>query len=102
MTDQMTEIAAILSEGLDLCVRARKMDSIDRRNDTLAFSTDPKAWEESGRFDDHVARHNICNPDQPIATRSATVALWVQDQYEKDLAKWEHKARSALQRLGAA
>lgn len=86
----------LLSEGLDLCVRARSMDAIDRRNDTLAASRDPNAWQEGGMFDKHVKAHNEHFPDQPIATKSATVALWVQDQYEKDLADWEKRARDFL------
>lgn len=86
----------LLSEGLDLCVRARKMDAMDRREATLAISGDPDAWQADGTFDRYVARHNISNPDQPIATRSGTVPLWLNDQYDKDLADWERRARQAL------
>ena len=86
----------LLSEGLDLCVRARQLDSIDRRNITLSASCDPNGWLASGRFDAHVDRHNIQNPERPMATRSGTVMLWVQEQYETDLADWERRARSAL------
>lgn len=86
----------LLSEGLDLCVRARKMDAMDRREATLAASSDPEAWQADGLFDRYVERHNIKNPDQPIATRSGTVPLWLNDQYEKDLADWEARARKAL------
>lgn len=86
----------LLSEGLDLCVRARKMDAMDRREATLKVSKCADEWVESGVFDEYVERHNIQNPDQPIATRSGTVALWLQDQYEKDLAEWERKARHHL------
>lgn len=86
----------LLGEGLDLCVRARDMDATDRRKATLAVSVEPDAWVASGRFDAHVKRHNWTNPDQPIATRSGTVMLWVQDQYEKDLADWERRARRHL------
>ena len=89
-------LAALLSEGLDLCVRARNMDAMDRRAATLAVSSDPAAWQESGAFDRHVAAHNRQFPDQPISTRSATSPLWVQDQYEKDLADWERRARERL------
>jgi len=87
----------LLSEGLDLCVRARTMDAMDRRAATLAVSSDPEGWVESGLFDKHVERHNIVNPDQPISTRSATVAVWAIDQYEKDLADWERRGRHHLQ-----
>ena len=31
-----------------------------------------------------------------MSTRRGTVALWVQDQYEKDLAEWERKAPAFL------
>jgi hypothetical protein len=90
------ELSSLVSEGLDLCVRARKMDATDRRNATLAVSNDGDAWEKSGEFDRHVARHNAVNRDSPIATRSGTVYLWLQEQYEHDLAAWEAKARAAL------
>ena len=86
----------LLSEGLDLCVRARKMDAMDRREATLAVSKSPGKWVESGWFDRHVARHNAWNPEQPISTRSGTVALWLQEQYDFDLADWERRARHHL------
>lgn len=87
---------SLLSEGLDLCVRARQMDAMDRRAASLACSSDPDGWQASGQFERYVARHNAANPDQPIATRSLTVALWVQDQYDRDLADWERRARHHL------
>lgn len=86
----------LLSEGLDLCVRARTLDAMDRRNATLSVSSDPDGWVASGIFDKYVQRHNATNPDQPIATKSGTVHLWVQDQYERDLADWERRARKHL------
>ena len=86
----------LLSEGLDLCVRARQMDAMDRRAAALGASSDPHAWEESGRFDDYVERHNIDRPHAPISTRSGTVALWLQEQYDTDLAEWERKSRHHL------
>ncbi len=86
----------LLSEGLDLCVRARKMDAQDRTNATLAASSEPERWQESGMFAQHVRRHDIHNPDQPLLTKSATLPLWVQDQYEKDLADWERRGRQHL------
>lgn len=92
----MSDIRTLLSEGLDLCVRARKMDAMDRRASTLAVSCDPEAWQASGRFDAYVARNNIEMPHAPIHTRSATVAVWMQEQYDKDLADWEARARKAL------
>jgi hypothetical protein len=87
---------ALLSEGLDLCVRARRMDAIDRREASLVASSDGGEWVKSGAFDRYVARNNTVNPDQPIETRSLTVPLWLQDQYEHDLADWERRARGHL------
>jgi hypothetical protein len=31
-----------------------------------------------------------------MSSRSGTIALWVQEQYERDLAEWEKRARIAL------
>lgn len=95
----MSDLAALLSEGLDLCVRARTMDAMDRREATLAVSSAPDEWQKSGEFDRHVARNNIEYPHAPISTRSGTVALWMQEQYAKDLADWEGRARTALLKL---
>jgi len=95
----MDATAKLLSEGLDLCVRARMMDEMDRRKATLAIAKEPDEWVSSGQFDTHVERHNISYPDQQIYPRSATVHLWVQDQYEKDLADWERRARAHLMSL---
>lgn len=86
----------LLSEGLNLCVRARDMDAMDRRSTVLAMSADPEGWLASGRFDDHVARNNIEHPHQPISTRSGTVPLWLNDQYDRDLMAWEEKSRAHL------
>lgn len=86
----------LLAEGLDLCVRARDMDARDRRKSNLDASSDPEGWVESGNFDRYVARHNINRPEAPISTRSATVQLWEQDQYDTDLTAWEGKARKHL------
>lgn len=94
------DFRSLLSEALDLCVRARKMDAMDRRDATLAVSVDPDGWQASGTFDRYVERHNIQNPDKPIATRSGTVPLWLNDQYETDLADWERRARAALSQPG--
>lgn len=86
----------LLSEGLDLCVRARQMDAMDRRAATLAASCDPEGWEASDKFDEYITRNNIVRPHAPIATRSGTLPLWAQEQYEKDLAAWEDKSRHHL------
>lgn len=80
----------LLSEGLDLCVRARKFDAQDRTNGAVAASSGPLDLEL------YAPRHNARWPDQPALTRSATIPLWVQDQYERDLADWERRARHHL------
>jgi hypothetical protein len=78
MTDTAaSRLAELLAEGLDLCVRARKLDEQAER-----------ALEVSmGRI-------------FPEGTRCATPALWVQALYEKDLARWESRAQKALSDLG--
>lgn len=88
----------LLSAGLDLCVRARSMDASDRRASTLAVSIDPDAWQADGRFDAYVELHNSYEDNwyRQISTRSATIQLWLQDQYERDLAVWEEKSRHHL------
>ena len=98
MTQTVTDDPAkkLLFEALDLCVRARKMDAIDRRQATLDASSDPDAWQADCTFDRYVTKHNARYPDTPIATRSATVALWMEDQYARDLADWERRARDFL------
>lgn len=84
----------LLSEALDLCVRARKLDAQDRANVAVTASADPDAMLEL--LPRHAARHNAMFPDQPMEGRSATIPLWVQDQYERDLADWERRAREHL------
>ena len=86
----------ILSEGLDLCVRARNLDAQVRSVSALDASKCPEEWKASGRFDTYVKRNNIEHPERPLSTRCATPALWVQDQYDKDLYEWERKARHHL------
>lgn len=65
------ETRGLLSEALDLCVRARKLDE-----PVIALK---EAWDRDSTM-----------------TRSATPALWVQDQYDTDLAEWEERARKVL------
>ena len=86
----------LLNEALNLVVRARQMDAIDRRENALKASKCREEWEASGRFDDYVERHNIDNGHAPMATKSGTLHLWVLDQYERDLHEWEGKARKHL------
>lgn len=77
----------LLSEGLDLCVRARKLDAMVR---TIAVQDSTPDLERMAE------RHNAQYPDQPIMSRSGTIPLWVQDQYERDLADWERRSRHHL------
>jgi len=88
----------LLSEGLDLCVRARQMDSMDRREATLAASKCRDKWEGGGLFEEYVEQHNASfdNVHRPISTRSGTVPLWLNDQYERDLLDWETRSRKHL------
>lgn len=81
----------LLSEGLDLCVRARKLDMQERTN-AIAERSPGTDLER------HADRHNAWphNEHQPIMSRSATIPLWVQDQYERDLADWERRSRAHL------
>jgi len=67
----------LLHEALNLVVRARQLDDAIRA----------KEIELRGSFD-------------PRLTHSVTPHLWILDQYDKDLAEWETKARNALQGKG--
>jgi hypothetical protein len=64
-----------LSEGLDLCVRARKMDAMEKDR----------------------AEMYLRNPKM---TRSLTIPLWVEEHYQSDLSAWEAKARARLAKGG--
>jgi hypothetical protein len=96
-----TTCQELLSEGLDLCVRARKLDAQDRTNAQVRISKAPKEWWDKN-LPRRVAMHNAAFPDQPMSTRSATIPMWVQDQYEKDLADWERRGRAHLQKCVGA
>jgi hypothetical protein len=65
--EYLWELSVLVSEALDLCVRARKLDNPIPRT-----------------------------RDDPWMCRSATPALWLREQYDNDLAAWEAKARKAL------
>jgi hypothetical protein len=67
----MTPVELLLSEGLDLCVRARKMADAD---------ADWRRWQSSN----------------PHISKSGTLPIWAEDQYQRDLADWEQRARAAL------
>ncbi len=88
---------ALLNEALNLTVRGRNLDMIQRRETTLGASKDPDGWKESGRFDRFVERHNItCEPWTQIETRSLTPQLWAEDQFQRDLHDWETRARKHM------
>jgi hypothetical protein len=92
MTTTYADLAALLSTGLDLCVRARKMDAQDRTN--AMVETFPGVDMEK------VAPRLTANRlEAPYLTRSLTMPLWLQDQYERDLADWEARARAALMQM---
>ena len=69
LTARLNEMTEVLSEGLDLCARARKMDAMEKER----------------------AEFLLRNPDM---TRSATIPVWAEEQYQRDLAAWEAKPRS--------
>lgn len=73
-------LAELLADGLDLCVRARKLDDV---LETL-----------SPDHPQNTAGYEIIQP------RSATPRIWVLDQYDRDLAAWEERARSTLIAMG--
>jgi hypothetical protein len=96
------QCAKLLSEGLDLCVRARKLDAQDRANASISASRHGGVWESSGLFRQYAKRHNEEWPYKEIAPKSATIPIWVADQSERDLAAWEQKARHHLMQGCAA
>jgi hypothetical protein len=88
---------ALLNEALNLTVRGRTLDGIQRRADQLACAEDGGEWLASGRFDRFVESHNCeCDPWRHIETRSLTPQLWAEDQFQRDLHDWETRARKHL------
>lgn len=73
-TTREEQLETLLCEGLDLCVRARKLD------EGLLV----KSMKDN------------CGYREPEGTRSITPWLWTQEQYDSDLAEWEIRARKAL------
>lgn len=69
--NRIEQLEELLSEGLDLCVRAKKLDK-------MVLDVE---MEKLGRV---------------FETKCATPHLWVMDQYDKDLSDWEVRARKAL------
>jgi hypothetical protein len=76
-TDKADDLAELLSEGLDLCIRGRGLD--EQVMNALEAGM--------GRI-------------FPPETRCATPAIWVQQQYDTDLAEWEARAKKRLTELG--
>lgn len=97
MTGPCATCTDLLNEALNLTVRGRTLDGIQRRADTLDASKDPEGWQEDGTFDRYVARHNCtCDPWRHIETRSLTPQLWAEDQFQRDLHDWETRARKHM------
>lgn len=68
------QLETLLCEGLDLCVRARRLDDgllVKSMKDNFGYR-------------------------EPEGTRSLTPWLWTQEQYDRDLAEWEDRARKAI------
>lgn len=97
MTAQSCETCRdLLNEALNLACRSDQFEEQRRRQAALDASSDAEEWLESGRFDAYVERYNLTHPHQRMATESLTMHLWVQDQYDKDLADWQARARKHL------
>lgn len=93
----------LLNEALNLTVRGRNLDAIQRRADTLAASSDGEEWKASGRFDRYVESHNCtCDPWRHIEPRSLTPQLWAEDQFQRDQHDWETRARKHMREKGAS
>lgn len=90
------ECRDLLNEAMNLAVRSEQFEGQRRREAALDASVDPESWQASGQFDAYVQRHNARHPSSRIATRSMTMHLWVQDQYDKDLASWRGRAAAHL------
>ena len=86
----------LLNEALNLAVRSDQFEEQNRRRAALAASVCAEEWEQSGQFARYVERYNIENPHKQIEATCLTMHLWVQDQYEKDLADWQARARRQL------
>lgn len=76
MTPYTKRLQELLAEGLDLCVRARKLDELIE-------------WLEAGH-----PENSAPYPIQRINCK--TPHLWVMQQYDDDLADWERRAKLAI------
>jgi len=86
------DLARQLSDGLNLCVRARALDSHARTADMVAAFPGIDMERSAPQL-------NAINADAPYETRSLTVPAWVQQQYEHDLAAWERATKAMLSTL---
>lgn len=87
-------LAAQLSKGLDLCIRARGLEAQDRTNAMVEAFPGIDMERCAPRLN---ARERA--REQPYLTQSATIPIWVQEQYDRDLLAWEDDTRSMLSRL---
>ena len=78
MNDRLQTLTDLLHEGLNLCVRGRNLD---------------KAISEIAARDAYPKSAAAYPEAFPV---SMTPHLWVQEQYDTDLAEWEKRAREAL------
>src|SRR3546814_17339462 len=75
------DLATLLSEGLDLCVRARQIDLAHKQQDARDFL--PASAEKY--------------PDAfPLCM---TPHIWIQDQYDTDLTDWEWRACEVMAKV---
>jgi len=58
------------------------------------YGTDGEWWDVHGAA--RAEKHNELFPDQPIMAKSGTIHMWVEDQYDTDLAGWERRSRKHL------
>lgn len=82
MSDTEAALAELLARGLDLCVRARKMD-------------DPIEWLPVGH-PENDCKHAIQR------MRCVTPHLWLINQYDEDLKEWETTSKEFLVKHGLA
>ncbi len=71
-------LAELLADGLDLCVRAQKLDQL---------------------LEEIEADHPDNDCAWPI-TRCYTPHVWAQERYDKDLEEWRDRAATTLVKLG--
>src|SRR3546814_18078180 len=72
------DLATLLSEGLDLCVRARQIDLAHNKQDARDFL--PASAEK------YPEAFPLC----------MTPHIWIQDQYDTQLTDWERSAREIM------